>query len=341
MPTRLAVFVALLTPVSAQDLSDVVARVSPCVVTIRTSGTRLSGVAIPRLEPATRVGSGIVLTASGEVLTAAHVVAAADAIRVEFVDGSSRGAVIRAMEPRADLALLRVQGDLPRSVTPGELGDSDEVRVGNRVFVIGAPMDLERTLTVGYVSARRQDERFLGSMRFVEHLQTDAAINSGNSGSPVFDLRGRVVGIVCHIVTNGAGNEGLGFAVTSNAARRYLLDKPPVWLGVEAEFLPAELAAALNVPGGRCGLLVTRVSPDSMASRAGLRGGAHPVRIGSRDLRLGGDIVMGVDGRRIGGTRELEVAVAELRGMKPEAELRLSVLRGGETIELLIRQCDR
>lgn len=325
-----------LAPLPAQDLADVYAKVSPSVVTIHASGSEVTGTA-PRIEAGAKIGSGVVLTASGDVLTAAHVIDLADVIRVGFVDGSSRTATVRAIEPGADLAVLQLQGELPKGVEPCALGDSDGIRVGNPVFVIGAPRGLERSLTAGYVSARRRDERFLGDMRFVEHLQTDAAINPGNSGGPVFDLRGDVVGIACHIVMSAAGSEGLGFAVTSNAAKRLFLDRPRPWLGFDAELLTEQLAPALNVPEGRSGLLVTRVVPASAADRAGLRAGAIPARIADRNLVLGGDIVLAIGDHALSSRQDIEEAESELRGARPGGTIRLTILRAARITELTLR----
>ena len=339
MPTRtVLLLLTVLAPLRAQDLADVFERVSPAVVTIRAVESRLGGEErSPTLDLATKVGAGILLDRDGTVLTAAHVVDLADEVAVEFIDGTQRQAAVIAAEPGADLALVRVRGDLPKAARPCVLGDSDAVRVGNQVLVIGAPMGMKRTLTAGYVSAKRKDESFLGSMRSVEHFQTDAAINPGNSGGPMFNLRGEVVGVACHIVTRSAGSQGLGFAVTSNAVRELLLERRRVWLGFDALRLPEALARALNVPDGQAGLLVTRVAKSSPAFRSGLRAGSIPARIGGLDLVLGGDVILEILGHRLASPAETEAAMAAVRALTPEGTLRLSVLREGRVVELVAR----
>ena len=219
----LAALVLGALPLRAQDLADVFARVSPSVVTIHAVEARVTGEPKPRLQAQAKTGSGILLDAQGTVLTAAHVVELANEVEVEFADGDKRKASVVAAEPGADLALVRVTGELPPGAAPCVLADSSAVRIGNEVFAVGAPLGMGHTLTAGHVSARRRDEVFMGDMRFVEHFQTDAAINPGNPGGPLFDRNGQVVGIVCHIATSSIGSEGLGFAVTSSAVRELLL----------------------------------------------------------------------------------------------------------------------
>ena len=328
------VFLALTTPLPGQDLAEVFAKVVPGVVTIRAAGARVTSDEPPRLAGGMRTGAGVLLEGDGTILTAAHVVEFADEVGVEFFDGSNRAAGVVATEPGADLALVRVHGGLPAGVAPCVLGDSSKVRIGNQVFAVGTPMGMGHTLTAGHVSARRRDEVFLGAMRSVEHLQTDAAINPGNSGGPLFDVRGEVVGIVCHIVASPAGSEGLGFAVASNAVRELLLDHPRVWLGFDALPLPAALARALNVPVDQAGLLVLRVAKSSPAYRAGLRAGSIPARIEGRDLLLGGDVVVAILGHPLATREEADAATRAVRNLAHGDTLKLSVLREGRVLEL-------
>lgn len=328
---------ATVAPGQAQDLADVFAKVSPAVVIIHTVEVRVTGDQKPRLETGMKTGSGVLLDKDGTVLTAAHVVELADELSVEFFDGTTRQALVVAAQPGADLALVRVRGELPTSVGPCVLGDSSVMRVGNQVFAVGAPLGMGHTLTAGYLSARRRDEKFLEGMRTVEHFQTDVAINPGNSGGPLFDLRGEVIGIVCHIVTSSVGSEGLGFAVTSNAVRELLLDHRQVWLGFDAQPLSDSLSRALNVPDGRLGFLVLRVAKASPAHRAGLRAGSIPARIGGRELLLGGDIVLEIQGQPLASPAEVEQAMLAVRKLIPDDTLRLSVLREGRILELLAR----
>lgn len=319
---------------SGQLLEDAFARVHESVVTIRSMQQEWVSDPEAALVNKTTVGSGVLLSREGAVLTAAHVVDLADNITVEFVDGTIIEAKIVASAPDPDLALLQLIGPLPDGAVIGELGDSDDVRVGSQVFIIGAPLDLNHTLTVGHVSARRKEESFLGSMRFIEHFQTDAAINKGNSGGPMFNMRGEIVGIVCHIVSQSGASEGLGFVVTSNAVRTSFLDRKHIWLGFDSIPLSGELARALNVPGTARGLLVQKVSHNSPAENLGLRGGAIPVSITGRDVLFGGDIILEIQGHAVSTPEGLNQAVEAIGTMEPGQELRLVVLRAGAKVEL-------
>jgi S1-C subfamily serine protease len=164
----------------AQDLADVFASVSPGVVTIRCTVSTITRGDTPHVERKMVIGTGVLLDRDGTVLTAAHVVELADSVDVEFLGGEMLAAKVAAVEVGADLALVRVTGELPADARPCEVGDSSSVRVGNQVFVVGAPLGMEHTLTAGHISAVRRNEAYLGGMRYVEHFQTDAAINPGN-----------------------------------------------------------------------------------------------------------------------------------------------------------------
>ena len=137
---------------------------------------------------------------------------------------------------------------VPESVKPLVLADSDKVRVGDEVFVIGAPMNYAHSLTVGHVSARRVPEDLFGGIDPVELLQTDAAINEGNSGGPMFNMDGEVIGVVSHILSKSGGSQGLGFVVTSNMARLEMLEKKPFWSGMDGFQLNESWAAIFNLP---------------------------------------------------------------------------------------------
>lgn len=318
----------------AQDVADVFADVHSSVVTIRSVKESPHGDPGSKASAEVLVGSGVLLTEGGEILTAAHVVKLADRIEVTFVDGTVLPARVIASEPVPDLALLEIQGLAPPAAVPARLGDSDHVRVGSRVMVIGAPLNMEHTLTVGYVSARRRSESFLGSMQGVEHFQTDAAINKGNSGGPLFSMGGEVIGVVCHIVSESGGSEGLGFAVTSNAVRDLLLSGRHVWLGFDSIPLPLAFSRALNVPGGRTGLLVQQVAQGSPAESMGLQGGTIPIEVGGREILLGGDVILSILDLPLGTLSEIEAAIQSILDLPSGGRLRMEVLRGGRIHDL-------
>ncbi|MEM7247441.1 MAG: trypsin-like peptidase domain-containing protein [Acidobacteriota bacterium] len=321
----------------AQELSRVFKSVSESVCVIRTTSADIVG--WPERKPvAVRgLGSGVLISDDGRVMTASHVVQTADDIEVVFPNGDKYGADVVASEPAADVALLQLRS-APRKATVAELGDSDRVEVGDRIFVVGAPLGISHTLTVGHVSARRQPRATVGLLSLAELLQTDAAINPGNSGGPMFDMKGRVVGIVSHVISQSGGYEGLGFAVSSNTAKELLLDEGAAWSGMEGYELDETMARLLNVPDGRRGVLVQRVATLSPADRAGLRPGTVEADIGGERLLLGGDIILSVQGIAIGaedGRRRIRQSVSSCpKGGK----IQLEVLRGGEVVPI---QCER
>ena len=299
-------------------LAQVFAEVHSAVVTLRTFETApsvASGGAPAAFEG---VGTGTVIDAEGHILTAAHVVQTSEALFVDFFDGSVRSARVLASDPVADLSLLRIEGELPESVRPVVLGDSAADPIGSRVFVVGAPRGVSHTLTQGILSARRRAPSLVAQWAEVEVLQTDAAINPGNSGGPLFNLRGEQIGVVSYIITESGGSEGLGFAVPTSVVRARLLERHPLWSGMS--WVPAadELAGALNLPPGRDGLLVQRISRISPAAELGLRGGSMVAVIDGQAMLLGGDVILAVQG-----------IPSEVRNGR-----RIEVLRGGELVEL-------
>ena len=284
------------TPPAPGSLSQVFKRVDPAVVVVHTSEhvevARPGTPSVPAMTVA-GVGSGVLVSADGKVVTAAHVVQTADTVDVEFIGGTVVKAHIVASDTAADVALLQLE-QVPPHIAPARFGDSDKTEVGDQIFVVGAPLGITHTLTVGHVSARRTPNATYGELVATELFQTDAAINRGNSGGPMFDMNGDVIGIVTHIVTVSGGSEGLGFVVTSKMVRRLLLEKPSVWSGLDGYLLTGELARAFNLPAA--GLLVQRVANGSPAERLGLRGGRYSIAIGDERLLIGGDVILAVEG---------------------------------------------
>ncbi len=310
-----------------EDLVAVFAAVDQAVVVIDTVET----VAEPGRSgtaTASGLGSGVLVDAAGHVVTAAHVVQTADRVTVRYRDDTRVAAVIVTTDPTTDLALLRVD-TVPEGIRPVRLGDSDRTAVGERVFVVGAPYGLDHSLSVGHISGRHRDNPDIGTgiAPRAELFQTDAAINQGNSGGPMFDMQGRVVGIVSHILSRSGGFEGLGFAVTSNTVQRRLFEARPFWSGVTATPIGGALAAALNVPQ-EYGALVQHVSAGSAAEKIGLRPGRFPVTIQGREFLLGGDIILSVDGIEIGpGNR---AAIEErIRNLDDRQRVVVRILRAG------------
>lgn len=317
----------------AADFAELFERVSPAVVVINAferDAEHSEG--LKKSVKQSGLGSGVLISGDGLVLTASHVVQTADALKVEFKNGETVRARVVAAEPAADLALLLLER-VPEGVPFMKLGDSDRMRVGEQVFVIGAPYGESQTLTVGYLSARREHSDILGGLVRAEFFQTDAAINKGNSGGPLFNTAGEVIGVVSHIASHSGGNEGLGFAVTSNTARRLLLEKKSFWSGLEGIVLGPGMSAILNLPEVG-GFLVQRVAENSPGAALGLRGGDVPAEIRGEKLMLGGDIVMSVMGERVGSKGSYQRIKDKLAQIGPGDTLRVTVLRAGELIKL-------
>jgi serine protease Do len=318
---------------SQESLEMTFARVSTAVVTIHTTGRALIGREQAQWAAVRGIGSGVLVGSEGHILTASHVVQSADDVIVEFVDGTYVPARVVASEPGSDVALLKLERSAPDYAQPAVLGDSDTASVGQRVFVVGAPFGISHTLTVGYLSARRPHSNVLSGFIQTEVFQTDAAINMGNSGGPLFDMRGEVIGIVSHLVSQTGGNEGLGFAITSNVVRDLLFNRSAFWTGIESYYVDQELARALNVPDGASGLLVQYVAEGSPAAAMGIRGGTLPAVIQGQELLVGGDIVMQAAGFPL--TPEARPLLrSRLAALGPEDSVSIVVLRGGELVEL-------
>ncbi len=282
------------------------------------------------------VASGVLLTADGVVLTAAHAVSDASEVSVRFRSGEPQPAQVIFIDSSADIALIRVPA-VPPGIEPATLGDSAAVRKGQTIYIIGSPVGVEFSLSAGIVSGRHAPKHVFGENAEMEMIQTDAAMNSGNSGGPMFNGRGEVIAIAQRILTSGGGSEGLGFGVAINAVRKVLARDPCLWLGFSAIPLNAEWAAALNVPEGDA-LLIQTVSPGSPAAKAGLRGGGLPVQTGEAHLLLGGDLILRVDGTPIGEWKRLTWPDAA-EGSRHQ--LVLTVLRSGRVIDLPVETIHR
>jgi serine protease Do len=319
---------------SSGSLSQVFKRVSDAVVVVRTAERVPSRDSVARPVSIAGIGSGVLISADGKVVTAAHVVQTADAVAVEFPGEVLVRARVLGSDPAADVALLQLE-HVPEGAAVARLGDSDRAEVGDQVFVVGAPLGISRTLTVGHLSARRTMNSTSGGMVSRELFQTDASINQGNSGGPLFDMSGNVIGIVSYIMSRSGGSDGLGFVVTSNTARRLLLDERTVWSGLDGYLLAGDLARAFNLPTERGALLVQRVAAGSPAERLGLRGGTLPVAIGQETILLGGDVILAVEGIGLGTPQAYDAIrrrLIELRTVS--GSIRVTVLRGGVTTDL-------
>jgi len=316
----------------APELSDLFRAVDPSVVEITTVQQVVTDQGPARRVAAGSQGSGFLISSDGRIMTAAHVIQVADTITVKFVDGSEAPARVLASDPSSDVALIQAES-VPAGVTPAQLGDSDAAAVGDQIFVIGAPYGIAHSLSVGHISARRAPNHLFGGFEKVELLQTDAAINQGNSGGPMFNMRGEVIGIVSHIFSTSGGFQGLGFVITSNLAMKVLIDDPTSWTGLHGRVIEGPLAAALNLPQS-AGIVVEAVAAGSPASALGLRAGDLKAMIAGQDLTLGGDIILAVHGVRIGEPGAYEKIAARRKALGADDQFEVSILRSGNVIKL-------
>ena len=316
----------------AQQISETYRKVNPSVVVVHVQEKT------PSVDPQEgfvnlpTFGSGVLISREGTVLTAAHVVQSADRICVEFFDGQLIPAHVISTSSSADVALVQLKR-VPANAVVSNIGDSNNVDVGDQVFVVGSPYGLSHSLTVGHISARYAPNSMINLPASAELLQTDAAINKGNSGSPMFNMRGDVIGIVTNILSQSGGSEGLGFAVTSRAARHVLLEQRPFWFGLDGILVDGNLAKALNLPQ-IAGIVVQHVSEGSPAWRQGVRAGTLRTSVAGEDMLLGGDILLEINGIPVTADVTLDQIYATLSRLKSGEKLRSKVLRAGQVIEL-------
>ncbi len=284
-------------------------------------------------------GSGFLVDTEGHVITNSHVVEGAK--QVEVTLGSSDAvydAEIVGTDPGTDVAMLKV--DAPADeLRPLTLGDSSQVQVGEPVIAIGTPFGLERTVTAGIVSALQRQIQSPNGFSISHVIQTDAAINPGNSGGPLIDASGSVIGINSQIQTGGSsGNVGIGFAVPINTARdviRQLKTSGEVqhaYLGISGGTITADLAEALKLPVDQ-GVLVDEIVEGGPADEAGIRGGDSSATIEGANIKVGGDIVVAIDGRRI---TDMEEVINAVNSAAPGDELKLTVRRGDKSKEVTV-----
>ena len=316
-------------PADAQTVREVFQKVVPSVAVIRARGRDVEAGGETRFG---ETGSGVLISTDGKVMTAAHVVHSMDEITVEFLGGETVTARVVASEPAADLSLLQLDR-VPAGAKVAPMADSRTMQVGDPVVIVGAPYGLSYSLSAGYISARWAPNTVYKTMPLAEFFQTDATINTGNSGGPMFNMKGEVIGIVSHNISKGGGSEGLGFVVTLNTAKQLLLEKRSFWGGLEGVFLSDEVADLLNVPARASGFAVKTVAKDSPGDHIGLRGSKMLVRMGGQDVPLGGDIVMTVEGvpMSVANAPKIRDALGRLPSGTP---FKVTILRAGEVLEL-------
>lgn len=315
-----------------QTIAELYKQVSPSVVVLFTQEKVPTGGLKQPMATAEGLGSGVLISDQGDILTAAHVVHNAEHIMVSFPDGEKVSAKVMGSVVAADLAHIKLDW-MPENRVIAKVGDSDLANIGDDVIVIGAPYGIERSLSVGHISGRHIQESMSDGFSEMELLQTDAAINQGNSGGPMFNINGEVIGIVSHILTESGGFEGIGFAVSSNVAKKLFIEEKAFWSGFESIIIHDEIAEALNVPQNG-GLLVQRVVINSPAFDMGLRGGKMIAIINEEEIIIDGDIILEVNNISFA----QEMAALKIRqniiNLKKGDPVTFKVLRAGKIIEL-------
>ena len=295
-------------------------------------------------------GSGFVVSPRGEMLTSAHVVTTAGSgdddptgatrVFVAFADGDRVPATIVGWDLYDDVAVLRVDPDA-HALQPVPLGDSSRVVVGKPVAAMGSPFGNENSLAVGVVSAiHRSIDSLTSDFTVADAIQTDAPITHGNSGGPLFDARGRVIGINAQIRSESGQAEGVGFAIPINAARRtldHLVRNGRVayaYVGVNAQDLTPTIARRFDYSVGR-GAAVACVVPESPGAKAGLRGGSRKQELNGLEFRYGGDVVVRIGNTKVQDADDLVRVVSE--SLLPGQVVDFIVVRGGKRMVLPVR----
>jgi len=313
------------------SINDIYKRSGPGVVQITStidSSTSSSG----QFQQASQaLGSGFVLDKQGHIVTNFHVIDGATSIEVRFSNDDTLKATLVGSDPSTDVALLKVYATAG-ALTPLVLADSARVEVGDAVVAIGNPFGLERTVTAGIVSALQRAVKAPNGYSIDHVIQTDAPINHGNSGGPLLNIRGEVIGITSQIETGGSGdgNVGIGFAVPSNTVKaviNQLLASGKVdhaYLGVSAVEVTPAIAKSFGLPVTK-GLVIQTVSAGSGASDAGLKAGSKQVVIAGESFRMGGDVIVAADGKNVSTIDELRDVIAE---HKPGDKIQLKIYSG-------------
>jgi S1-C subfamily serine protease len=323
------------------SVSDIYERSGPGVVQITTTTVRridtdpfFNALGFPQQRRQKALGSGFVIDKAGHIATNFHVVEGAETVEVSFSNRDSVKARVVGTDPSTDIAVLEVNVDAG-ALTPLDLGDSDRLQVGDSVVAIGNPFGLERSVTAGIVSALHRPLTAPNDFTIDDVIQTDAAINSGNSGGPLIDARGRVVGVNSAIATGNTGaqgNIGIGFAVPINTVRdvaSQLIERGKVehaFLGIGVQPVDREVSRLFDLPMKR-GLMVVRVYDSSAADKAGLRAGTDEVVVSGESYLLGGDILVAIDGRELATGEDLRDAIS---ARKPGDKLTIEAYRGSE-----------
>jgi putative serine protease PepD len=327
-------------PASSAPLSvnEIYERAYRGVVEITANGSAESP--FGEQQPQQALGSGFVYNEEGHVVTNQHVVDGASSVSVRLWNDQTYDAEIIGTDRSTDLALLDV--DAPASVLhPIPLADSSKVEVGDAVVAIGSPFGLEQTVTSGIVSALHRTVDAPNNFSINDTIQTDAAINHGNSGGPLLNAQGRVIGVNAQIESDSGGNDGVGFAIPSNTVKSIVSqlaadgEVEHAYLGVGVQEIPASVADELDSAEG---VAVTEVRADTPASRAGLRAATGSRLVDGQSYPTGGDVITAIDGEKVTSSVELQSAID---AKQPGDSISLTVVRDGDSRTVQVELASR
>jgi S1-C subfamily serine protease len=287
------------------------------------------------VQAAKDLGSGFIINANGEILTNFHVISGSQQVEVTLPDQSKYKATILIRDRVNDLALIKIEPK--KKLTYLNLGDSDHLQVGQKVLAIGNPFGFDGTLTTGVVSTLGRTIEAENNHRMEGMIQTDASINSGNSGGPLLDSQGNVIGINTAIYGPGGGSVGIGFALPINRAKTMLDDfragRKPARLGISTYYIAGDVAQALELPTAG-GLLIQEVEAGSSAEAAGLHGARRAVYIGNQEVGIGGDFITAIDGKRV---TEVDAVTRALAKKHAGDILDMTIFRGGRSLDIKVK----
>jgi 2-alkenal reductase len=320
-------------------LVDLYTHVNAAVVNITTYGVQGDAV-VPLGE-----GSGFIYDDEGHIVTNAHVVHGSDQVEVTFADGLIRAAQVVGTDLHSDLAVVKVDS-LPEDAHSLPLGSMENLAVGQTVVAIGNPFGLQGTLTRGIISALGRTIPALTVFSIPQSIQTDAAINPGNSGGPLLNLEGQVIGVNAQIETGGTStaNSGVGFAIPVSIIEKVVPELIKdgsyewAWLGVRGGDVNPSLVDAMDLPAER-GAYLWFIEPDGPADLAGLQGSDQTIDVNGRQVDIGGDVVVAVDGQTVNTFDDLLIYIALKAG--PGQDITLTILRNGETQDVSVHLAPR
>ncbi len=294
----------------------------------------------PQTQTQQALGSGFVIDKAGHIVTNYHVVQGAKTIEVSFSDNESLKARIVGVDPSTDIAVLQVDAH-SRALTPLPLGNSDQIQVGDEVVAIGNPFGLDRSITSGIVSALQRGITAPNNYEIDHVIQTDAALNHGNSGGPLLNAQGQVIGVNAQIQTGGStdGNVGVGFAIPINTVKTVVAEivrngrAEHAYIGISAKPIESSIVQQFHLPTAH-GLLVQAVQSGTGAAKAGLRGSTSHVTVQGDTWPLGGDIIVAADGVPVSSIAALRDAVA---AKQPGDTIKLKIIRGTSKTTVVIK----